>query len=71
MSRKAVVPIARLKPDYGIRFSRTHLDRKEDEGSFPRSFKLGKHRNSPRVYWAHEIDKYLEECAGASTDAPK
>lgn len=71
MSRKAVVPINRLKPDFGIRFSRTHLDRKEDDGSFPLSFKLGDHRNSPRVYWEHEIIEYLERCAKASTDAPK
>jgi predicted DNA-binding transcriptional regulator AlpA len=37
-----------LKPKLGIKYSRTHIDRKEKAGTFPRSFKLGDGRYSRR-----------------------
>jgi predicted DNA-binding transcriptional regulator AlpA len=64
---KAVVSFKRLKSDYGVVYSRTHLDRMEKLRKFPSSFKLSDHRNSPRVYWAHEIAEWLEGRARASS----
>jgi predicted DNA-binding transcriptional regulator AlpA len=52
----------------GIRFCRVHLDRLEDKAEFPLSFKLGEHRNSPRVWWLSEIFVWLE--ARAATRQP-
>lgn len=71
MSGKAVVTFKRLRAQFGVPYSRTHLARLEDVGKFPYSFKLSDHRNSPIVWWEHEIIEWLEGRAKASTDAPK
>lgn len=65
MTGKEVVDYKGLKA-LGIRFCKVHLTRLEDEGDFPLSFKLGKHRNSPRVWWLSEILVWLEACAANS-----
>jgi hypothetical protein len=46
----------------GIVYSKTQITRKEkaDPPTFPRSFKLDDHRNSPRVWWKHEVIAWLE-----------
>jgi predicted DNA-binding transcriptional regulator AlpA len=44
----------------GIPYSRTHVRRMEKNGGFPRAFKLGDHRNSPFVWWLHEIIEWLK-----------
>ncbi|MHC2255646.1 hypothetical protein ACVILK_005338 [Bradyrhizobium embrapense] len=54
MSEKSVVAFKRLRSDFGVPYSRTHLDRLEKAKAFPQSFKLSNHRNSPRVWWAIE-----------------
>jgi hypothetical protein len=71
MTGKSVVTFKRLKPEFGIGWSRTHLDRLEDARKFPLSFKLEDHRNSPRVWWSHELIEYLESRARTRSDAPK
>ncbi|TWH96165.1 hypothetical protein IQ17_06447 [Bradyrhizobium daqingense] len=71
MSEKSVVTFKRLRSDFGIPYSRTHLDRLEKAKRFPKSFKLSIYRGSPRVWWSHEVFEYLERCAKARSDAPK
>jgi predicted DNA-binding transcriptional regulator AlpA len=44
----------------GIPYCRTHIDRLEESGDFPESFKLGKGRGARRVWWLHEIIEWLE-----------
>ncbi|MEY9634693.1 putative DNA-binding transcriptional regulator AlpA [Bradyrhizobium sp. USDA 4011] len=71
MSGKSVVTFKRLRSDFGIPYSRTHLDRLEKAKRFPQSFKLSPYRGSPRVWWVIEVIEYLERCAKARSDAPK
>lgn len=70
MSEKSVVTYKRLRPDFGIPYSRVHVDRLEKAKRFPRSFKLAPYRGSPRVWWTHEVTEYLERCARTRSDAP-
>jgi len=46
----------------GIVYSKTQITRKEqaEPPTFPRSFKLDIHKNSPRVWWEHEVIAWLE-----------
>lgn len=71
MTVKAVVTFKRLKAEFGIPYSRTHVDRLEEARKFPNSFKLSDHRNSPRVWWVHEVVEWLDSRSRANTDAPK
>jgi hypothetical protein len=41
----------------------------EDARKFPIGFKLKDHRNSPRVWWVHEIVEYLERRVKTRTDS--
>jgi predicted DNA-binding transcriptional regulator AlpA len=50
----------------GIPYSRAHIWRMMEAREFPRSFKLGKHRNSPPVWWLSELVAWLEDRAKAS-----
>jgi predicted DNA-binding transcriptional regulator AlpA len=43
--------------------SSSHIDRLEKAGRFPRSFKLGAHRNSRRLWWKHEVADFLKSHA--------
>jgi predicted DNA-binding transcriptional regulator AlpA len=54
-----------------VPYSRTHLDRMEKDGRFPKSFKLSDHRGSPRVWWLREVFEFLENRAKSKADAPK
>jgi len=47
----------------GVVYSKTQITRKEQAATFPRSFKLDNYRNSPRVWWEHEVIKWLEDRA--------
>ena len=57
-----VVSYPELKPNWGIRFSRVHLDRLERAGRFPRRLSLGR----GTVGWlASELAAYLANHAAA------
>ena len=71
MTGKAVVTFKRLRGQFGVPYSRTHLARLEDVRKFPQSFKLSDFRGSPRVWWSHEVAEFLQNRAKARTDAPK
>jgi predicted DNA-binding transcriptional regulator AlpA len=46
----------------GIRFCKYHIvQRMEPNGEFPRSFQLGRHRNSPRVWKLAEVLEWIEQ----------
>jgi hypothetical protein len=51
----------------GIPYCRTHIDRLEKKGLFPKSFKLFKHRNSPRLWWRHMVIEWLKAKAKQPT----
>ncbi len=55
----------------GIPYSRTHWFRLCASGEAPMFFKLRAHRNSPPVWWLHEIVEWLEARAKTNpADAP-
>jgi predicted DNA-binding transcriptional regulator AlpA len=62
MTGKEVVDHKGLKA-LGIRYCKVHLMRLEALGEFPLSFKLGKHRSSPRVWFLSEIVEWIDICA--------
>ena len=62
MTGKEVVNWKALK-SLGIPYSRVHIWRLMEEGEFPRSFKLGKHHNSPPVWFLCEIIDWIEDRA--------
>jgi len=66
MTGKEVVNWKAIKA-LGIPYSRAHIWRLMDCGDFPQAFKLGKHRNSPPVWWLREIIEWLELKAAQST----
>jgi predicted DNA-binding transcriptional regulator AlpA len=49
----------------GIPYARVSIWRLMEAGKFPRCFKLGDHRNSPPVWWKHEVIAWLESKAAA------
>jgi prophage regulatory protein len=49
-----------LKSEKGIRYSRQHLIRLEQDGKFPKRIPLGAGRHG---WLDHEIDAYIEACA--------
>jgi predicted DNA-binding transcriptional regulator AlpA len=51
----------------GIPYCRTQIWRLMASGDFPRAFKLGKHRNSPPVWWLREIIEWLKARANQPT----
>jgi predicted DNA-binding transcriptional regulator AlpA len=53
-----------LEPQFGLKRSRTQIDRDEKDGGFPESFKLGKGRRARRVWFRKDIIKWLEWRAG-------
>jgi predicted DNA-binding transcriptional regulator AlpA len=63
MSAKVMVSFKQLKPVLGIDYSRTHIDRKEKAGTFPKSFKLGSSRYSKRMWFLVEVVNWIEDCA--------
>jgi predicted DNA-binding transcriptional regulator AlpA len=64
MTGKEVANFRAIKA-LGIPYSRTHLFRLVKSGDFPRPFKVGSHRNSPPVWWLHEVIQWLEAKAKA------
>jgi predicted DNA-binding transcriptional regulator AlpA len=70
MDEYAVVSYAQLMPEFGIPYCRTHIDRLELAGTFPRSFQLQNCRSSRRVWWRREIVEWLKARATQPT-APK
>lgn len=66
MTGKEVVNFKGIKA-LGIPYSRTHIWRLMRKGDFPQAFKLGKHPNSPPVWWLREIIEWLELRATQST----
>lgn len=59
MTGKEVVNWKGLKA-LGMPYSRVHVWRLMKAGEFPLSFKLGRHPNSPPVWWLHEYFEWLE-----------
>lgn len=47
----------------GIVYGRSHIDRLENAERFPKSFKLGDHRNSPRVWFLEEVLAWIRSRA--------
>jgi predicted DNA-binding transcriptional regulator AlpA len=50
----------------GVLWCRTHIDREEKAGRFPKSFKLSASplsRGGRRVWWLHEIIEWLKSKA--------
>ena len=43
-----------------VPFSRTHIDRMENRGCFPKSFKLAEGRGARRVWWRSEVIDWLK-----------
>ncbi len=64
MTGKEVVNWKGLKA-LGIPYSRAHVWRMMEAGTFPRAFKLGPYPNSPPVWWLHEIIAWLEKLSKA------
>ena len=62
MTGKEIVDHKGLKA-LGIRYCKVHLVRLMEAGDFPQAFKLGRHRNSPLVWWLSEIFVWLDACA--------
>lgn len=55
-----------LKREFGIPWCRTHLDRLEKAGKFPKRRRLGEHR----VVWVWaEIEEYCRKIASLETTA--
>jgi len=54
-----------FKPLLGIDYSRTEIDRKEEEDEdFPKSFSLSKKARSRRKWWTSELVAWLIKKAG-------
>jgi predicted DNA-binding transcriptional regulator AlpA len=68
MTGKELVDYKGLKA-LGIRYSKVHVGRLEETATFPRSFKLADHRNSPRVWKLSEVFEWID--ARAATRPPK
>jgi predicted DNA-binding transcriptional regulator AlpA len=61
MSAKVMVSFKQLKPMLGIDYSRTHIDRIEKNGSFPKSFKLAGGRGARRMWFLVEVVEWIEK----------
>jgi predicted DNA-binding transcriptional regulator AlpA len=59
MEGKRVINWKGLKA-LGIPYARVSIWRLMKAGRFPRCFKLEDHRNSPPVWWEHEVIAWLE-----------
>jgi predicted DNA-binding transcriptional regulator AlpA len=57
-----------LKARKGIAFSRQHIYRKVKQRTFPAPFKLD--GSTQNCWFEDEIDLYLEQCAGRTTETP-
>ncbi len=68
MSAKVMVSFKQLKPMLGIDYSRTHIDRKEKDGTFPKSFKLSGGRGSRRMWFLVEVVEWIEMLAARRPD---
>jgi predicted DNA-binding transcriptional regulator AlpA len=68
MTGKELVDYKGLKA-LGIRYSKVHVGRLEETATFPRSFKLADHRNSPRVWKLSEVFEWID--ARAASRPPK
>lgn len=64
LTGKEVANFRALK-ELGIPYARVHVWRLMRAGKFPQCFKLGEFRNSPPVWWLHEIVEWLEAKAKA------
>lgn len=64
MTGKEVANFRAIKA-LGIPYKRTHIFRLCKDGKFPQFFKLGPYRNSPPVWWLHEVIAWLETKAKA------
>lgn len=59
MDDDALVGYADLRTMFGITYSRTHVKRKEDAGTFPRRLKTSKARGARFFYRLREIRHWL------------
>jgi predicted DNA-binding transcriptional regulator AlpA len=57
-----IIRYAQLKTELGVPYSRTHLDRLEAEGKWPRRFKLSEGSNY-FGWWRREIVEHLAKLA--------
>ena len=60
MSIKPLVVDWRVLKRIGWPFCRAETDRGEDDGRYPKSFKLGTHRNSRRLWRVADVLAYFE-----------
>ena len=52
-----------FEPIFGLKRSRTQIDRDEKVGRFPESFKLSEGRGARRVWFLKDIIRWLEDRA--------
>jgi predicted DNA-binding transcriptional regulator AlpA len=63
-----IIRYAQLKPELGIPYSRTHIDRLEAEGKWPKRFKLAEDSNY-FGWWRREIVEHLVKHAARREQA--
>jgi hypothetical protein len=68
MSIKPLVADWKALKRIGWPFCRAETDRGEKDGRYPRSFKLGSHRNSRRLWRVKDVLAYLESYGLEVTD---
>jgi predicted DNA-binding transcriptional regulator AlpA len=68
MSIKPLVVDWKILKKMGWPFCRAETDRGEKDGRYPKSFKLGSHRNSRRMWRVADILAYFESCGLKVTD---
>jgi predicted DNA-binding transcriptional regulator AlpA len=57
-----IIRYAELKPELGVPYSRTHVDRLEAAGKWPKRFKLSE-GGAFVGWWRHEIVEHLTKIA--------
>ena len=62
-----IIRYAQLKPELGIPYSRTHIDRLEAEGKWPRRFKLSE-GSSYFGWWRREMVEHFAKLAARRDD---
>jgi hypothetical protein len=58
-SRRRLVRFRQLKPDYGIDYSRQHLNRLEAEGKWPQRVRYG--GGNFFAWWSDELEAHLDQ----------
>src|SRR5262245_8361605 len=72
MARGRVLRFPQLESEKGIDYHRSHVDRLERQGAFPKRVKLGSGTRQGAVgWWEDEIDDWLERRPRGMCPSPK